>query len=967
MLKKLTCLVMVVLSVILMGSAWAADTLWSVDIQGAGSSGFGQLDPPTLMEGIEPIYGYGNVWNAFNVAGHDLPALVNPSMALLDSEGNETLVTFSIFGNISGFSYVNTIPLVQDYLFVNAGNSDVSVTWSITGLKPGSSYAFYTYGGGVVGRDIGLTVDEDGDGDLGNNVAQNVPTDGYLFAVKASAQGSIIGEAGPGTAGEGNWSGFQLQGAYQTEASSGPSPESEATDVLRDAVLGWTPGEFAQTHDVYFGRSFDDVNQASAGNPLDVLVSPGQNAISYAPGRLEFGQTYYWRVDEVNGAPDRTVFKGDVWSFTVEPYALPIETITATASSANANMGPERTIDGSGLNALDQHSTEGTDMWLSAAGDQDIWIQYAFDRVYKLHEMWVWNSNQLIEAFVGLGVKEVVIEVSADGENWTQIEGVPMLSQAPGAPTYSANTSINFNGALAQEVRIKVESGYGPLGQYGLSELRFFYVPTFPREPQPAQGEVTDSADVTLTWRPGREAASHEVYLGTAADNLALVGTTGENSYVVSGLDFDQDYVWQIVEVNETQVPATYAGPIWSFSTPAYLVVDEFDQYNDNCDRIFFAWEDGLGHNGGSDIDDCDVQPSNGNGGSSIVGNASSPFAEQSTVRSGAQSMPLSYDNNFGPSESTLQLDNMDWTASGIQSLSLYFHGAAGNTGQLYVKINNAKVLYNGDSADIARALWQPWIIDLFALGGVLDNVQTLTIGVDGASAAGQLYIDEIRLYPLPMELITPVEPDAAHLAAHYALDGDANDSSGNGVNGVNGVENGEPEYGPGVSAQAIQLYGIDEFVDFGDPAWPSGLAARTLCAWGMTPSVDPGFGWLAAYGSPATGQAMFIGINGTGLYGGGYGDDLIVSDFWTVDEWRHIALTYDGSTARMYADGIEVASGPKNWNLVLSRAHIGRQVNDASEFWEGLVDDVRLYDTVLSQAEIAALAGRTAPMFKSF
>jgi len=917
------------------------------------------------MEGVEPTYGHGNLWNAFNVPGHDLPALTDPSLQLLDSEGNETLVTFSIFGNIAGFSYGNTIPLRQDYLFVNAGNSDVSVTWSITGLKPGSTYAFYTYGGGVVGRDIGLTVDEDGDGDLGNNQVVNVPTDGYLFTVKASAQGSIIGEAGPGTAGEGNWSGFQLLGAYQTEASSGPSPESEATDVLRDAVLGWTPGEFAQTHNVYFGRSFDDVNKASVGNALDVLVSPGQVANSFDPGRLDFGQTYYWRVDEVNGTPDHTVFKGDVWRFTVEPYALPIETITATASSANANMGPERTIDGSGLNALDQHSTEGTEMWLSATGDQDIWIQYSFDRVYKLHEMWIWNSNQLIEAFVGLGAKEITVEVSLHGQDWIPIEGVPMLSQASGTPTYAANTIIDLNGALAGFVRLKVKSGYGPLGQYGLSEVRFFYVPTYPREPQPADGAVTDSADVTLQWRAGREAGVHEVYLHANQVRAShLIATTSENTHEVTGLDFDQDYAWQIVEVNAVEDPRAWPGEVWYFSTPAYYAVDEFDQYNDNCNRIFFAWEDGLGHNGGQDIDDCDVMPSNGNGGGSIVGNASSPFAEQSIVRSGAQSMPLSYDNNFGPSETTLQLDNMDWTASGIQSLSLYFHGAANNTGQLYVKINNSKVLYNGDSADIARALWQPWIIDLSKVGGSLQNVQTLTIGVDGSTAAGQLYIDEIRLYPLPLELVTPVEPDSAYLKAHYALDGDASDSSGN---GVDGVEHGEPEYGPGVSAQAIQLYGIDEFVDFGNPAWPSGTAARTLCAWGMPASVDPGFGWLAAYGSPATGQAMFIGINGTGLYGGGYGDDLIVSDFWVANEWRHIALTYDGSMARMYADGIEVASAPKNWNLALSRAHIGRQVNDAAEFWEGLVDDVRLYDTALSQAEIAALAGRTAPMFKSF
>ena len=159
MLRKVSSLVVIALSMILIGSAWAADTLWSVDIQGAGSSGFGQLDPPTLMEGVEPTYGFGNVWNAFNVAGHDLPALVDPSMQLVDSEGNATVVTFSITGNISGFSYNNTIPLVQDYLFVNAGNSDVSVSWSISGLKAGSTYELYTYGGGVVGRDGGHTAE----------------------------------------------------------------------------------------------------------------------------------------------------------------------------------------------------------------------------------------------------------------------------------------------------------------------------------------------------------------------------------------------------------------------------------------------------------------------------------------------------------------------------------------------------------------------------------------------------------------------------------------------------------------------------------------------------------------------------------------------------------------------------------------------------------------------------------------
>ncbi|MHC4071239.1 MAG: LamG-like jellyroll fold domain-containing protein [Planctomycetota bacterium] len=52
-------------------------------------------------------------------------------------------------------------------------------------------------------------------------------------------------------------------------------------------------------------------------------------------------------------------------------------------------------------------------------------------------------------------------------------------------------------------------------------------------------------------------------------------------------------------------------------------------------------------------------------------------------------------------------------------------------------------------------------------------------------------------------------------------------------------------------------------------------------------------------------------------------------------------------------ADGIEVASEAKTWDLVLGRAHIGRQVNDAAEFWDGLVDDVRIYDRVLTVQEI--------------
>jgi len=159
--------------------------------------------------------------------------------------------------------------------------------------------------------------------------------------------------------------------------SSAPNPGDGATDVPRDVVLAWTPGEFAVTHDVYLGALFEDVNTADRANPMGVLVSQGQADAAYDPdGLLDFGQTYYWRVDEVNAVPT-TIFRGEVWSFTAEPFAYPIPGIIATSNGdSEADAGPENTINGSGLNAADQHSTLSSDMFLGTPGADPIYLQY---------------------------------------------------------------------------------------------------------------------------------------------------------------------------------------------------------------------------------------------------------------------------------------------------------------------------------------------------------------------------------------------------------------------------------------------------------------------------------------------------------------------------------------------------------------------------------------------------------------
>ena len=181
---------------------------------------------------------------------------------------------------------------------------------------------------------------------------------------------------------------------------------------------------------------------------------------------------------------------------------------------------------------------------------------------------------------------------------------------------------------------------------------------------------------------------------------------------------------------------------MWSFSTSEYLAVDDFERYDDACRRIFFTWQGGAPDSGSAD---CGIPAFHGNGTGSTVGNSSPPFAEQTIVHLGSQSMPFGYN---GLSEATRTFDvAQDWTVDGVRTLVLFFCGGAAHTpGDLYVKINGTQVPYNDSANALATRLWTRWDIDLASVAGVdLKAVQTLTIGV--SSGLGKLYIDDIRLY----------------------------------------------------------------------------------------------------------------------------------------------------------------------------------------------------------------------------
>jgi hypothetical protein len=537
-----------------------------------------------------------------------------------------------------------------------------------------------------------------------------------------------------------------------------PSPENGAPDAIRDTLLSWTPGQYAATHDVYFGTSSADVETADRANPLNVLVRQDQEASVYDPGRLEFSQTYYWRIDEVNAAPNGDIFKGDVWSFTVEPMAYPIENIIATASIVGIDgTTPQNTVDGSGLTG-DLHSNDGAQMWLaSAAAGEPVWIQYEFDTTCKLNEMWVWNYNSSLEPFVGFGFKDVTIEYSMDGVAWTQLADVQQFAQAQGAADYAPGAVISFDGIVARFVRINALSNWsGALPQYGLSEVRFYYIPLRASNPQPASDATGIKPDVVLSWRAGREAATHELYMSTSREMVADPGPTApteilsQNSYAPTALELGLTYYWKVNEVNTAEAVTTWEGPIWSLTTADYLVVDDFETYANNSPRrVFQTWIDGAGFS----PDEFFPNGNDGNGTGSFAGYdpQAGNIMETATVHGGAKSMPLEYHNAGGVtiSEATRTFEEaQDWTGAGIRTLVLYFYGDPNNgTAQLYVKINGTRIDYTGDANDVTHASWNQWNVDLSAVpASALQSVTTLTIGVANVGE-GKLLIDDIRLY----------------------------------------------------------------------------------------------------------------------------------------------------------------------------------------------------------------------------
>ncbi len=335
-----------------------------------------------------------------------------------------------------------------------------------------------------------------------------------------------------------------------------PNPYDGALWRRTDLQVSWTAGQGAVSHQVY-----GDTDQAAvaAGDP-NVLLATVADPTLDTTGMLEPATTYYWRVDEMDGAG--TVHEGEVWTFsTFDPEGGAIAeywdnktlsgdpTIVTIVPEVNFNIGND-SVDP--CIPVDNFSCR----WTAALNVPVTGTYQLYDATDDGGRLFL-NGVQIAGDWVDRGTTEDAsdeLELVA-GERYLLV--MEMYESGGGAAAY-----LRWSGpGIPKEI----------IPQGALQ------VPDFAFLPQPADGAEGVGDTPVMSWLPGEGAVTHRLYMGTKKDKVAaadagmLKGELAECVFVPAALNWNTTYYWKVDEVAEdgTVVP----GDVWSFNVADYIPV----------------------------------------------------------------------------------------------------------------------------------------------------------------------------------------------------------------------------------------------------------------------------------------------------------------------------------------------------------------------------------------------------------
>jgi len=522
--------------------------------------------------------------------------------------------------------------------------------------------------------------------------------------------------------------------------ASKPIPDDGAEYVSPDILLRWTGGAGATEHHVYFHTNQDLVSTRASAADKGTVEDP-----NFSPGQLDYNTEYFWMVDEFDGS---TTHQGTVWSFsTVGPNnGVKAEYFNNTDLSGDpvlTRVDPKIDFEWGGDSPDPAVDTDG----FSARWTGEIEIPVS--DTYTFYSISDDNARLWIDG-------ELLVD-NWNSDNAWAIEDEESIYLEAGWASLVMEFFDEAGDAIAQ---LKWQSSTIPRQIISPAVLSR---PIRATAPDPSHGETDVESALVLEWIQGDDAAQHDVYFGTDYNDVAQADVTTSGIYqgrqdldntqyapAEGLLEWNTTYYWRIDEVNENNPEMILEGKVWRFTTGDYVIVDDFEAYNDinegeeDCNRIYLVWSDGYANPNvnGSTIGYPDPDFANGE-----------HFVETDIIHGGDKSGPLLYNNTTASySEVSLSTSQMtigqDWTQEGLNTLSIWFYGDPNNAGteQLYVKLNNSKLVISG--VDLTLAEWQNVEIPLADFNINLTNVTQIVIGLErtGAGSEGILFMDDFRL-----------------------------------------------------------------------------------------------------------------------------------------------------------------------------------------------------------------------------
>ncbi|MHC4327632.1 MAG: LamG domain-containing protein, partial [Planctomycetota bacterium] len=634
------------------------------------------------------------------------------------------------------------------------------------------------------------------------------------------------------------------------------------------------------------------------------------------------------------------------------------------------------TVDESGIPGIGAPATDGVTEWAGwAFADKAWWIEAAEDQDRSLFEL-------------GSGTVAV-----ADPDEWDDADRLPIPISADPYDTWLTTPAIDIFGLEAGTLKLKFDSSWRP-------EFDDNYHQT---------ASITASFDgagpvSVLLWESDSASDNFHPYATNETVIVDLDVPEGASSVVLEfGLfDAGNDWWWAIDNVEVTGIPrekivvlsedfeglplgpnvdeAVVGDAVWTDTPPEGWAVDESgipgiaDPATDGvtewagwafADKAW--WTETAGDQNRSQfvlasgtvaVADPDEWDDAAHDDAAAAGWYKTFLTTPATDISGleAGSLRLTFDSSWRPEFDSNYHQTANITAS--------FDGGDPVEVLLW-ESDSASANFKPDSTN------ETVVVNLQNPAGAKSIV--LTFGLFDAGNDWWWAIDNVEVsgFALP----EPVDPGTDGLVAFYALDGDANDGSGN---ELHGTIVGDPAFVEGLAGMALELDGVDDYVDCGNPTLLDfGTGDFTISAWINLTTTERAT--VYAKGGDNSGGIRYtlaMGESNDNKMTLTTDDDdnkrqarggTVVND----GAWHHVVGMRSGNTSLVYVDGVEdgTLDLPEGYDLSGTTQHnallgaITSHTDDSLEkLFAGLLDEVAIYDRALSVGEVRYLAGHRAP-----